>query len=257
MTCNDDLGLAAQALVDAIHGGVEAFLADGQCQIAARLLQDAADGVGGAAQIAGDGVGVVQCDELAVDFIHVGQQFFAAFEPSLAHAVENVAAQLANRLAQPIEVRRPFHAKHIGGRGRLALHQRAGEGGLGVFLLRVGHESCVENILVLAQVERHIPQQAASLGQLPGRLVEFTTVSSANGIGAEPNRGARLGQGALTSGKLGRKILLRCSTNGLEIRHRFRLLSADLSAGLPHLVCYQLVYTSPRPLSNHWSTLPA
>jgi hypothetical protein len=89
---------------------------------------------------------------------------------------------------------------------------------------------------VFAQVERHISQQAASLGQLPGRLVEFTTVSGANGIGAEPYRGARLGQGALTSGKLCRKIVLRCSTNGLKIRHGFRPLSAVLSAGLPHLV---------------------
>jgi hypothetical protein len=29
---------------------------------------------------------------------------------------------------------------------------------------------------------------------------------------------------------------LRCTTNGLKIRHGFRPLSADLSAGLPLLV---------------------
>ncbi len=183
----------AQALLDAVHRVVEPRLADAQRQVAARLLDDAAHGVRRAAQVAGDRVREIEGDEQPVDVVHIVQQRIQAVELADTHAVQHVAAQFPARLAQPIEIRRPLDPQLVRRGQRLALNQRAGEGGLGVLLLRVGDEAGVEDVEMLPQVNRHITEQAASLGNLAICLLEFVAVRCADGIGAKPNGGARLG----------------------------------------------------------------
>src|SRR5438094_951799 len=65
-------------------------LPQGGGEVAAGLLQDAADGVGGPAQTAGHGVGVVEGDEGGVDIIHLLEDRLAALELSAPDHVQNV-----------------------------------------------------------------------------------------------------------------------------------------------------------------------
>ncbi len=75
-----------------MHHVAQAGLADADGEITASLLDDAAHGVGGAAQIAGDRVGIIQRDEQAVYLVHVGEDLLAALQVALAHAIEHIAS---------------------------------------------------------------------------------------------------------------------------------------------------------------------
>ena len=70
------------------EGIFEGFLADGEGEVAAGFFQNAAHGIGGAAQPVGDGIGEIQRDELIVDIVHIGEEFFAAGKVAGAHFIQ-------------------------------------------------------------------------------------------------------------------------------------------------------------------------
>jgi len=52
------------------------------------FFQHAAHGIGGAAQSVGDGIREIQRDELIVDIVHIGEEFFAAGKVAGAHFIQ-------------------------------------------------------------------------------------------------------------------------------------------------------------------------
>src|SRR5438105_4364890 len=84
--------------------GAELVLACRGREIAARALDDAADGVGRAPQSARESVGVIERDEDVIDVVHPLQQRFAMRQLALTDNVEDVAAQLADGLTEAVEI---------------------------------------------------------------------------------------------------------------------------------------------------------
>src|SRR5690348_8271421 len=232
---------AVEPLLHVAQRRVQPRLTDANRQIAARLLEDAARRVGGAAQVAGDSVGIVERDEQRVDLVHIGQQLLARLELAKPHAVEHIAAQLADGLAQPIQIGRPLDAQIIRRRQRLALDEGAGERRFGIFLLGVGDEAGMEDVLVLAQIGSHLAQQRAGVTQELGGGSEFVAMRGSYGIRAQPDGRARLWQRALASGMLRGKVLLSRASDCLEVWHVSNLCSGLLRAAhLPSTTRYPM-----------------
>ena len=94
--------------------------------VAAGAFQHRAQGVGGPAQAAGDGVREVDRDERGVDVVHRPEQIFGTGQIVFPQAVEHLPAQLRRGLGHGIEIGGILHPSSAGsGNGRLATMARA------------------------------------------------------------------------------------------------------------------------------------
>ena len=87
---------------------------DGEGEVAARLLEDAAYGVGGAAEAAGHRVRVVDGDEDGVHLVHGAEPDFAFGNVAGAEGIQEVAAELADSFAHAVEVGGQLDIERLG-----------------------------------------------------------------------------------------------------------------------------------------------
>ena len=97
----------------------------------------AAEGVGAAAEAAGDTVGIVDGDEQAVDVVHRAHQLLGAGEVAGAEAVEQLAAELARGFGEAVAIRRDFELQVLRRRQRVVADERERERRFREFLLGV------------------------------------------------------------------------------------------------------------------------
>src|SRR5579859_1803698 len=100
-----------QIVLQVQHGSLQLGLTDRDGEVAACLFENAARSVGGAAQSAGDGVGIIDGDEQSIDVVHMAQQNLAPVIVALSQLVQDIAAQLSYRFSQAIEIRCPVDGK--------------------------------------------------------------------------------------------------------------------------------------------------
>src|SRR5260370_10297487 len=81
------------------HRSLQLRLPYSNGQIAARLFEDAARGICGAAQPARDGVWIIDGNQQRVDIVHAAQQRLARIVVALSQLVQYVATQFSHRLA--------------------------------------------------------------------------------------------------------------------------------------------------------------
>src|SRR5579883_1035601 len=158
------------------HGTLQLCLFHRDGQVAASFFQDAARAIGGAAQASGDGVGKIDGDQNGINIVHVAQVDLAGFDVAPAQLVKQVAAQLAHRCSQAVEVGGPANAKLFRAGQRLMLDKGAEGAGLGKFFLCVLYEASKVDILMVAQVNRHFLEQVCRLRQQVSRRLEVLSV---------------------------------------------------------------------------------
>src|SRR5712691_4373340 len=113
------------------------FLSQRECEIAARLFENATRAVGGAPKTARQRVRVIQRHQERVDVVHRAEELLAAIYLTTAQRIEQVPPQLAHRLAKPVQKwpGRNSEPSRVG--QRLALDQCQGADRLDKLLLRI------------------------------------------------------------------------------------------------------------------------
>src|SRR5687768_14004339 len=80
----------SEAIFEALQGLFQVALPDGEREVAAGALENAARVVSGASQAAGHGVWVIEGDKRAVDVVHHRQHLLAALDVARAQGVEQI-----------------------------------------------------------------------------------------------------------------------------------------------------------------------
>jgi hypothetical protein len=91
----------SQLLLYGFESNLQFVLSKTRGQVASRAFGYAAHHICCPAQIVGDGIGEVDRDEQAVNFVHVTKQSFRFGEFIVAKNVENATAQFSRRFTQP------------------------------------------------------------------------------------------------------------------------------------------------------------
>lgn len=180
--------LFLQGLVDAGEGVFQLLLGDDEGQVGAGALQHGAQRVAGASQAAGNRVGVVEGDQLVVDFVHHAQQGFGVREFACAQQVQHIASALRGGFGDAVEVRADIDAQFVGFGQRVAQHDGVQRLAFHEFLLGVLQEARVVDLRERAQLLAGVADLAVCLRQQFAAGVELVAVQAADGAGAELGR---------------------------------------------------------------------
>jgi hypothetical protein len=151
-----------------------------------------------------------------LDLVHGGEHSLAPVVVIVADAVEGVAAELADGLAECVEVGGVAHAEVVGiGEGLIA-DEGVGLVSLGVLLLGVVDEAGVVHVGVVEEdVVNLAEQDVAILHECEG-VVVLAAMDGADGVGAVADDGARASEALLSGAIFGIEVAPDLLADGLE-----------------------------------------
>lgn len=158
----------------------EFLLRGGQREIAAGSFHYGPEGIARSAEASGGTIGVVKRDQLVVNRLHPGEESLCFCVVLLAHLVQDVAAHLARRLAQAVQVARQVHTQVLPSGQGFPLGDGKDRGCFHDFLLGILQVTGVEERWEVGKLSTDLPRLGSGLFQDGGAFLKLVPVHVAN-----------------------------------------------------------------------------
>jgi len=203
----------------AFEGFLKGLLADAEGEVTTSTFDDGANDVGGAAEAAGERVGIIDGDEQAVDVVHRFEQALGFGGMAVTDDVETAAAHFGGGLAEAVEVGGVFDAEGVGvGQGFVG-EEGEDDGGFGKFFEGVLCVSGVIQIGIGGEVGADGVNDSFGLSEEGAGFGAIVAVGGADGVGAEADEGPRAFEGFVARGVFGREVFADAGGDLVEVFH--------------------------------------